>query len=165
MIFRYRARDHFILPAEPRDIDRIAQLHAIGFARGWNSEEVSGLMAQPETNLLVARTVGAPDKPVAGFNLFRQSGPEAEILSIAVDPRARRQGVADNLMRAAIRILQADRVAELFLEVDETNTAAVALYRQLGFVTVGERQGYYSADKTNPRRAAANALVMRLDLL
>ena len=48
----------------------------------------------------------------------------------------------------------------MFLEVDETNLAAVAMYRKLEFVQVGERRAYY-AQQGAP---STTALVMRRDL-
>jgi ribosomal-protein-alanine N-acetyltransferase len=72
----------------------------------------------------------------------------------------RRQGLGWQLMDAALRELHAQRADTLFLEVDETNAAAIALYRRFGFREVGKRPRYYqSADG-----ARTGALVMRRDL-
>ena len=67
----------------------------------------------------------------------------------------------------AIRRLQADRVLALFLEVDETNKAALKLYRKLGFTEVGRRPGYYGNDQQTEGSPAtpSDALVMRLELV
>jgi ribosomal-protein-alanine N-acetyltransferase len=72
-------------------------------------------------------------------------------------------------MHAAIRQLQGDRIARLFLEVSEENAPALSLYRQLGFRQVGIRKGYYASQgrQTGPSDAPApapSALVMELDL-
>ena len=49
---------------------------------------------------------------------------------------------------------------EMFLEVDETNIAAVSMYRKLDFIKVGERSAYYAQQGG----ARTTALVMRCDL-
>ena len=85
---------------------------------------------------------------------------EAEILTIAVDSALRRAGVGGDLLRAHLPSVAAAGAARLFLEVDESNAAALALYARFGFVRVGERQGYYK----KPDGKAASALVMRRDL-
>ncbi len=52
-------------------------------------------------------------------------------------------------------------VAAVFLEVDEANAAARALYARAGFREVARRAGYYPQENG----AAANALVLRRDLV
>ncbi|RUX64079.1 ribosomal-protein-alanine acetyltransferase, partial [Mesorhizobium sp. M7A.F.Ca.US.014.04.1.1] len=59
-----------------------------------------------------------------------------------------------------LRELYAQRAEALFLEVDETNVAAIALYRRLGFREVGKRPNYYRSAEHGP----TGALVMRRDL-
>ncbi|EFL88386.1 ribosomal protein S18-alanine N-acetyltransferase [Ahrensia sp. R2A130] len=154
---RGKRREPVVLDAEPADHGPIATLHASAFTRGWGAVEIARLSGQENVSLLVARRVGEKSTPPLGFNIIRQTAFDAEILSIAVDPKSRKSGIGGLLMREAIRRLQHDRVGELFLEVDAANEAAVALYRKLGFKEVGKREGYYDGGK-------GHALVMRLDL-
>ncbi len=63
------------------------------------------------------------------------------IMNIAVDPSARRQGVASALLRELV-----DRVgegAQLTLEVRPSNDGAIALYERFGFLSAGRRRRYY----------------------
>jgi ribosomal-protein-alanine N-acetyltransferase len=85
------------------------------------------------------------DSRIAGFLVSRQvfggdatSPPELEILNLAVRPRFRRLGIASALLRQ-----QLARRATYFLEVRESNVVAQRLYRQLGFVEIARRSGYY----------------------
>jgi ribosomal-protein-alanine N-acetyltransferase len=61
-------------------------------------------------------------------------------LNLAVDPPARRKGVALRLLEHALKGQQ----GLYFLEVRESNTAAIALYESIGFQRVGVRKNYYS---------------------
>jgi len=161
-MFGLKVPDYFVLHADTADIPRIAELHGANFARGWSEPEIEQMMERPEVTLLVAREVGAPNKPASGFNIYRQTVDEAEILSVAVDHTKRGAGLGDRLMRTVIASLQGDRVKELFLEVDANNTAAIALYCKLHFEQVGERPGYYDREDS---KSAVHALVMRRALL
>lgn len=68
----------------------------------------------------------------------------ADLLGIAVDEKARRHGVARALMRASEEQLLAQGVVTLFLEVRNSNSAAQALYQQMGYSKKGRRKAYYA---------------------
>lgn len=87
---------------------------------------------------------------VAGFLVAQDLGEEREILNLAVDPQARRRGVATALVQREL----SRRAGVCFLEVRESNDAARLLYRKLGFEEISSRPGYY---QNPPERA----IVMR----
>ena len=92
-----------------------------------------------------------------GFVFAQSVAPEAEILTIAVAPEARRTGVARALMANLLTDLPTAGVSDLFLEVADDNTAARALYHAIGFETAGRRRGYYPRGNA----PAADALILR----
>ena len=92
----------------------------------------------------------------AGFVLARVAADEAEILTLAVLPQARRHGVATLLMQACLDQAAGRGAGAMFLEVSDTNHPARALYQRFGFQRVGLRRGYYPG--------GGNALVLRRDL-
>ena len=135
-------------------------MHAEGYARPWSDAEFESLLTQEGVFGFAVVEVGRKPGQMAGFVLARQAADEGEILTILVTRSHRRQGLGRQLMDAVLFRLHGDRVSALFLEVDETNTAAIALYRRLGFLQVGGRPDYYR-DASGKR---TSALVMRRDL-
>jgi ribosomal-protein-alanine N-acetyltransferase len=130
----------------------LAVLHATAFAHPWNAEAIAEVLAGPGAFGLRAD---------GGFILARTLAGEAEILTLAVAPLARRRGLAKRLVEAAIVQSLAAGADSLFLEVAADNAPAIALYVGAGFETVGRRRGYYASPGGG---AAQDALVMRLTL-
>jgi len=157
---RSRQRDCSILPLLPRHSAALSRLHREDFIRPWSSGEFAELLAERTVFGFAAFETGNAKAGPMGFVLARLAAGEAEILTVAVARSHRRQGLGRQLMEAVLRRLHALRAEALFLEVDETNLAAIALYRRLGFRDVGKRPAYY--DTTDGRKA--NALVLRRDL-
>lgn len=155
----FSAPDVEVVPLGFADADEVATLHREDFSRPWSGTEFETLMAQDTVFGFAARPFGRRGAPLAGFVLSRLAAGEAEILTIAVARRVRRGGIGRKLMDAVLRRLHAERAEALFLEVDETNAPAIALYRRLGFREVGRRAGYYGVAKQK-----SDALVMRRDL-
>ncbi len=141
------------------DAGRLAALFAACMERPWSEHAfASGLRAPGACALAVVDGHGAA--PVAAA-LFRQLGPEAELLLIGVHPQYRRQGLARALLQAGCALLKASGVAHVHLEVDERNHPARVLYRAFGFCETGRRPAYYPATASHPAR---DAVLMRLDL-
>jgi [ribosomal protein S18]-alanine N-acetyltransferase len=78
-----------------------------------------------------------------GFLLGRLVAGEAELLTIAVDPAARRQGIGAALVRQFLDQVRAKGGESVFLEVAETNLPARALYARHCFLPQGRRRAYY----------------------
>jgi ribosomal-protein-alanine N-acetyltransferase len=140
------------------DCRSVAALHGVNFARGWNDGEFSNLLLQNNVFGFVARQTNAIfGRPFAGFVLAREVAGEAEILTIAVEQKFGRAGLGWRLMQAAMREAVARGGESMFLEVEDGNVAALALYKKLKFEKVGERRSYYTAkDGSRP-----TALVMK----
>ncbi|HTO33917.1 MAG TPA: N-acetyltransferase [Pararhizobium sp.] len=150
-----------IFPLEAADLPQAAAIHELRFTPCWSDGELHALLVQDTVFGFIARQSNALTRPITGgFVLARVAAGEAEILTIGVDPKFARLGLGWRLMRAAIREARDQAAETVFLEVDETNIAAVGLYRKLGFAKVGERRAYYQG--VNGAKTAA--LVMRLDL-
>ena len=144
-----------IRPLRADKSEDCARLHAAGFAHPWSAEEVAALIGNAST--IAAAALDPANGRLRGFVLARLAADEAEILTIAVDPPARGKGVGRALLAENLRQAANAGARAMFLEVDADNAAALALYKRLGFVKVGERAGYYR--RKDGARAAA--VVMR----
>jgi ribosomal-protein-alanine N-acetyltransferase len=157
---RSRALDFIVEPLTQTDTAAVAELHKEDFHRPWSELEFQALLAQDAVFGFVVREVGNTRRGPAGFVLARLAAGEGEILTVAVARSLRRAGLGWKLMDAVLRELHSERAEALFLEVDETNGPAIALYRRLGFREVGKRPAYYDHDQGQK----SAALVMRRDL-
>ena len=146
----------------PSDYDALEEIHAESFIAPWSADEQAALNDGPGVTTFVARRGSATSsrKPI-GFITVRRAADEAEILTMAVHPRQRGAGVGEKLLETALRHLYAERVVNVFLEVDPANEPALVIYRRAGFEPVGERKAYYGTEGNEPRH---KALTMRLTL-
>jgi ribosomal-protein-alanine N-acetyltransferase len=135
-----------------------AAIHAACFAHPWPASEVES-MAASSTMFGLSAVDGGSDA-LLGFIISRKVLDEAEVLTIAVSSQHRRKGLAAALLADHLSTLAMERVRRLFLEVDEGNTAARALYAKFGFVEKGRREGYYR--KADGQRATA--LILQKDV-
>lgn len=77
---------------------------------------------------------------LVGFLVSRETAPgEREILNLAVASGMRRQGIGKSLMEDEISRFH----GRWFLEVRESNDAAIKLYGSIGFRATGTRPDYY----------------------
>jgi ribosomal-protein-alanine N-acetyltransferase len=121
--------------------DRLAELHGNAFARPWSAGEFEDFMAERAIRcdgIFVGR-----DRQPAGFVLTRVGADQAEIISVTLAVGMRGRGYARQLLAHQLQGLADEGVAEVHLEVEDGNRAALALYKRLGFRETGRREGYY----------------------
>jgi ribosomal-protein-alanine N-acetyltransferase len=128
-------------------MDQMARIHAASFTvpRPWAAAEFADLMSM--------RGVFC-EATSQGFVVGRLIAGEAELLTLAVDPAARRRGMGRALLAKFLSHLgESDRA---FLEVAAGNAPARALYRASGWAESGLRRGYYR----HPDRQSEDAVIM-----
>lgn len=115
----------------------MAAIHAASFThpRPWSETEIAGFLASPLCFLLT--------EP-GGFLIGRAVAGEAELLTIAVAPNARRKGAGARLVAGFLEQATARGADTAFLEVAADNAAAQTLYSRMGFAETGRRRRYYA---------------------
>ena len=132
------------------DIDVLAAIHAAAFppADAWSRDVFDLQLALPNIFGLLDES--------GGLILVRVAADEAEVLTLAVAPAARRGGLGYILLIQATEMVSRMGARTLFLEVSVANIAARGLYTKAGFTEAGRRPRYYSD--------GSDALVLRRDL-
>ena len=121
----------------------------------WNSaqfkEELAGI---PTTRYM---SIAESGNTIIGYCgvFLPAAGVEADVLTVAVLPEFRRQGIAKEFMRQIEQWSKERGASAMMLEVEHTNESAIALYKNLGYMKISVRMDYYGPGK--------DAFVMRKD--
>jgi [ribosomal protein S18]-alanine N-acetyltransferase len=118
-------------------LEALEALHARAFRTPppWSAADFAGFLGDPLCFLLVEGD--------AAFLLGRAVAGEAELLTLAVAPDARRRGLGRRLVARFLYQALLRGAESAFLEVSSENAAAIALYESSGFARTGLRREYY----------------------
>ncbi len=100
------------------------------------------------------------DKRVIGYGVMSVVIDESHILNLCIHPDWQGRGLGRKLILRLLKTARQHGAETAFLEVRESNLAALALYGKLGFVEIGRRRDYYPAAEGERE----DALVMSLEL-
>ena len=129
-------------------INAAARIEAETFTEPWSAEALKLLTTAEYPSFAICE--GDALVAYVGTSL---SLDELQILTVAVDAKARRRGFAGELMGALDEYAKANGIVMISLEVRESNVAAISLYEKYGYVRAGVRKNFY-------RFPTENALVM-----
>ena len=127
----------------------MAAIHAACFTtpKPWSAAEIASTLDSTFVFVL--------SEP-SGFLIGRVVAGEAELLTLAVDPSARKRGTGGRLVDGFLAEARARGAESVFLEVLATNLPAQSLYARKGFEPKGKRRDYYQS----PTGARLDALVL-----
>lgn len=100
------------------------------------------------------------NKDIVGFGLLSCTAGEAHILNLVIDSKWRYQGLGRRMMKHLINVARELGADIAYLEVKESNAIARKLYKDLSFIEIGVRKGYYPVE--NGRE---DAITLALGLL
>ena len=83
---------------------------------------------------------------VVGFCILQPVLDEANLLLMAIHPSQQGKGLGYQLLDQSIAMLKNDPI-QIFLEVRESNLAAIALYEKADFHQIDLRKNYYPLEK------------------
>lgn len=135
-----------IVVLRPNDAGEAALVHAASMHDPWSAASIRQSLENPNVLGLGIEEDGA----LVGFGLLMWIAGEAEVLTLAVDPRFQRRGVARRLLTSLISRCAERGVGRVLLEVAEDNVAAISLYNKEKFQKDGVRPRYYKAGRSCP---------------
>jgi ribosomal-protein-alanine N-acetyltransferase len=137
------------------DVEQVVAIDRISFSLPWPTSSFHfELTDNPASRCWVAELDGR----VAAMLVAWLIVDEIHIATIATHPDFRKQGIGEKLLSVTLQSAKAEGALTSFLEVRESNDAAIMMYQKFGYVESGRREGYY---KDN----GEDAILMTLDSL
>jgi ribosomal-protein-alanine N-acetyltransferase len=138
------------------DLDQVLAIEEASFTMPWSRNLFLSEFRDPKVSLMLVARAHAAVRQIAGYIVCWRVADELHILDLATLPSLRRKGIARQLVLAALREGYQNGVRRAFLEVRASNSAAFALYENLGFIRTQVREGYYD-------KPIEDAVVMSLE--
>jgi ribosomal-protein-alanine N-acetyltransferase len=120
------------------DLPQVAAVERRAFSTPWSLAMFVLELSKPSGVCLAAVNHGH----LVGYLVCSRYDSVWHLMNVAVDPVARRNGVASALMERLLERIGGDR-GRLTLEVRRSNAPAIALYEHFGFRPAGVRRRYY----------------------
>jgi ribosomal protein S18 acetylase RimI-like enzyme len=131
---------------EPEDFDELYEIEEVCFQPPlrFSRRYMRQLIASPNAATWIAES----NEHLSGFGIVDWSeqsvGVFAYIQTIEIAPHYRGHGIGSELMRRLEGSANAEGAVAIWLHVDETNTAAIQLYRAHGYQHTGRTENYYT---------------------
>lgn len=127
--------------ATTADLDAAATLDAAAFPSGaWGRASLASELERDGGQFFV---LDGEAGGLVGLAIGWANAGTSEVLHIAVDPAARRRGLARRLLAELLSAAAIAGAEESWLEVAHDNAAAIALYLGEGYQEVYRRPDYY----------------------
>jgi [ribosomal protein S18]-alanine N-acetyltransferase len=148
------AMEHAWRPMRDGDIAMVAALEAESHLAPWTAGNFADALAAGYGTLVV-ESAGV----IIAYGVLMLAPGEAQLLNLTVSSAMRRRGVGRELLHRFLRSARELGAEQCFLEVRQSNVAAIGLYCAEGFAAVARRVGYYPPTSLGDSRE--DALVLR----
>jgi len=129
-----------ICPMCAEDLEQVLAIERQSFPHPWLRQH---FMDELNSSYAFPLSAFDPAGRLLGYICPMQLLDEGHILNVAVDPDIRGAGVGRLLVRKVLDECRSNNASFVSLEVRESNSSAIGLYRNMGFAEVGRRKRYY----------------------
>ena len=130
-----------IIELTEKYVKDVANIEKECFSHPWNEASIEAELENDFSRFLIAVENG---RAVGYVGIYVLTG-EADVVRVAVLPEYRKKGIAKAVLKKSLEYA----AGEVFLDVRESNSAAISLYKSLGFEDTGIRKNYYSDPTEN----------------
>lgn len=134
---------YFVRRMREGDLPAVRAIEALSFSNPWSDNTFRGEIQNTSISSPMV-VVRRPAEEVVAYIVYWQIRDDVQINNVAVHPDHRGLGLGEAMMRYAIAKVRASGAGFVTLEVRQSNTAAVTLYKKLGFEILGTRRNYYT---------------------
>jgi len=131
------------------DVEAVAKIERSVQSHPWTLKQFQDAVTAYQSTVIEVQG------QVAGFCILQPVLDEANLLLMAFDPAQQGQGLGYQLLEASVAMLKNNPV-QIFLEVRESNLAAIKLYEKSGFHQIDLRKNYYP----NANGSREHAIIM-----
>jgi ribosomal-protein-alanine N-acetyltransferase len=125
------------------DLPAIERIERRSYPTPWSRTMFAGELSKP-TSRCYGAFIG---DQLRAYLIVARYVDAWHVMNVAVDPDARRQGVAQRMLEHLFVETADDETRGYTLEVRVSNAEAIRLYERLGFVGTGIRRGYYTDNR------------------
>lgn len=123
------------------DICQIEEIEKLCFSKPWSYASIYEELSNKNAHFYVAKD----NNIVLGYiGMYGICG-EGYIANLAVHPKYRRRGIANELLSHLIKYAKCNDYNFVTLEVRKSNSLAISVYKRSGFVEAGLRRNFYSS--------------------
>ena len=122
------------------DLDSIKDILESDFDDFWNYNIIKTELENKNSYYIIAKK----DETIVGFAGIIDTVDQYEITNIVVKKKYRNEGIGTLLLNNIIDFVKNSKKGKLYLEVNNNNTSAIALYKNHGFIKCGIRKKYYN---------------------
>lgn len=131
------------------DVSVVAKIERLVQSHPWSLKQFEDAVDSYQS------TVIEQNGQVVGFCILQPVLDEANLLLMAIDPSQQGKGLGYQMLEASMDMLKNNPI-QIFLEVRESNLAAINLYQKSGFHQIDLRKNYYP----NPNGTKEHAIIM-----
>lgn len=135
-----------------RHVEQVAQIERETFSEPWSENSLRLLCTEEYPSFVLCE-----GDEVFGYVGSAKVLDELQIINVAVRDDCRGRGYGQMLLRSLDIFCLDNDILSISLEVRESNTAAISLYKKCGYVGVGIRKNFY-------RLPTENAVIMVKDI-
>jgi ribosomal-protein-alanine N-acetyltransferase len=133
----------FIRRMRDEDLSSVREIERRSFSNPWSDSTFRGEIQNTAVSFPMV-VVRRPGEEVVGYIVYWRIRDDVQINNVAVHPDCRGLGLGEAMVRHVIARSREAEATFITLEVRQSNTPALTLYRKLGFEVMGTRKNYYT---------------------